>query len=91
MGNIMALVGHYYWKMNMVGTPNENRTGADAKKENNSMKKCTNETKFFQHDTEPLCYAMWSDNNIFQTLSNFHSPTIVENGLRRKRKVDNVR
>ena len=91
MGDIMALVGHYKWKINMVGTANENRTGADAKEENNSMKKCTCETNFFQHDTEPLCYAMWSDNNIVRTLPNFHSPIILENGLWRKRKVDNVR
>ena len=39
MGGIMALVGHYEWKMNMVSTANENRTVADAKEEDNSMKK----------------------------------------------------
>ena len=64
MGDIMDLVGHYKWKMSMFVTANENRTRADTKEEKNSMKKCTYETKFFQNDTEPLCYAMWLDNNI---------------------------
>ena len=35
MGDIMLLVGHYEWKMNMFGAANENRTGADAKEEKN--------------------------------------------------------
>ena len=46
-GHIMELVGPYECKMNMFGTANENRTGADAKEEKNSMKNCTYETKFF--------------------------------------------
>ena len=31
MGDIMAQIGRHEWKFNMVGTTNENRTGADAK------------------------------------------------------------
>ena len=46
---------------------------------------------FFQHRVESLCYAMWADNNIVRTLSNFHSPKILAEGLNRKRKVDGVR
>ncbi len=34
---------------------------------------------------------MWADNNIVRTLSNFHSPEIVEDGLMRKKRVDNIR
>ena len=32
-----------------------------------------------------------SDNNIVRTLSNFHSPVVVEKGLKRKKKVNKVR
>ena len=73
------------------GTSNENRTGADVKEEKNGMKKGTYDIVMFQHKTEALNYAMWSDNNIVRTLSNFHSPEILSEGLKRKRKVDGVR
>ena len=42
-------------------------------------------------DGEGLCYAMWADNNIVRTLSNFHRPEILEAGLKRKRKVNKMR
>ena len=45
----------------------------------------------WQHDRESLGYAIWSDNNLIHTLSNFHSPKIVEGGIKRKRKVNGVR
>ena len=35
--------------------------------------------------------AMWSDNNIVRTLSNFHQPKIIQDGLLRKRWVGGVR
>ena len=59
MGDIMALIGRHEWLMNMVGTTNENRTGAEAKEERKGMKKCNYKTIFFQHDDEPLLYALW--------------------------------
>ena len=46
MGDIMALIGRHEWLTNMVGTTNENRTGADATKERKAMKKCTYESVF---------------------------------------------
>ena len=91
MGDIMAQIGHHEWGMNMVGTTNDNRTGADTKDKKKGMKKCTYESIMFQHKTEPLCYAMWADNNIVRTLSNCHPPKIIIDGLMRKGKTDGVR
>ena len=41
----------------------------------------------------PLYCALWSDNNIVKTLSNFHSPKLLPagSGVRRKRRVDGKR
>ena len=39
MSDIMAQIGRYEWKMNMVGMAQVNRTGADAKETVKSMKK----------------------------------------------------
>ena len=54
------------------------------------MKKNTYEAVMWQHDTEPLCYAIWSDNNLVRTLSNFHTPKVVDAGIKRRRKVNGV-
>eukprot|EP00957_Ditylum_brightwellii_P161639 12306868-Ditylum_brightwellii.AAC.1 len=45
----------------------------------------------FQHNTEPLVYAMWADNNIVRTLSNCHPPQVIIDSLMRKKKTDGVR
>ena len=55
------------------------------------MKKGTHETIMWQHKTMPLVFAVWSDNNIVKTLSNCHSAYVVEGGLNRRFKIDNVR
>ena len=40
MGDIMALIGRHEWKINMAGTAQENRTGADTEeKKKKRMKK----------------------------------------------------
>ena len=44
----------------------------------------------WQHGSEFLCYALWSKNNLVQTLSNFHTPKIIDEGLKRKRKINGV-
>ena len=69
--------------MNMVGTVMDNRTGAgkEAKAKNKTMKKGSYDSVLYQHDSEPLVYAMWTDNNIVRTLSNFHPPFIIESGI----------
>ncbi len=28
----------------------------------------------------PLCFAVWPDNNLIKTLSNFHHPTVLKAG-----------
>ena len=71
MVDIMALIGRHEWLINMVGTENENRTGDGTKEKNKGMKKGNFEYILFQHNDEPLCYAMWSDNNIVRILSNY--------------------
>ena len=94
MGNILAQVGHYEWQIKMVGMAQVNRTGAEAKETVKKMKVGTYKSKIFQYKTKPLCFAEWSDNNIAKTLSNFHSPTILneKKGIwRKKRGLDKKR
>jgi hypothetical protein len=38
----------------------------------------------YQHNTHPLLYSVWGDNNFVKTLSNFHSPIVVTQGIMRK-------
>ena len=95
MGDIMGQIGREEWEINMVGTCQSDRTGAGptAKEAKAKMKPGTYESVLFQHRDKPLCYAMWSDNNIVKTLSNFHKPEILQVGdeVLRRKKVDGVR
>jgi hypothetical protein len=95
MGELAALVGRQVWKLNMVGTSQCNRTGAgdEVKAQRNKMKVGTYECSFFQHKTLPLLVALWADNNIVTTLSNYHSPEICAegSGVSRRRKVNKKR
>jgi hypothetical protein len=93
MGDIMAMIGRDVWRINMVGTAQANRTGAniDCTK---SMKKGTYESVCWQHVRRNLCFAVWSDNTLVRTLSNIHGPVILEAGmgvLRKKRDKDGKR
>jgi hypothetical protein len=47
----------------------------------------------FQNENKKLTYTMWADNAIVKTLSNFHSPNILEvgSGVLRRRQVDGIR
>jgi hypothetical protein len=51
------------------------------------------ESVIFQHRTLNLCFAMWADNNIVKTSSNFHLAKVLDVGLGmlRRRRVDGVR
>ncbi|KAL7525224.1 hypothetical protein ACHAWF_001263 [Thalassiosira exigua] len=91
MGDTMAQIGRYVWQINMVGTAAHNRTGANTAEEKKNMKVGTYESVMWQHDDLPLCFAIWSDNNIVSTLSNYHSPEVIADGVMRKQKVDGVR
>jgi hypothetical protein len=57
-----------------------NRNPVKAKE----IEKGTHESLLYQHNTKPLLHAVWADNNFVRTLSNFHSPTIVEGGMKRR-------
>ena len=93
MGDIMAQICHFEWLINAVGTAQSNRTGADVAAVKKAMKVGTYASEIWLHSDLPLVYAMWSDNNIVKTLSNFHSPEILPagDGLLRKRRVDGQR
>ena len=54
----MALIGRHEWTINTVGTAQENRTGMDTAAEKKQMKKNIYEAIMWQHNTEPLCYAI---------------------------------
>ena len=94
MSDIMAQIGRYEWKMNMIGTAQVNCTGADAKATCDAMKatkKGTHELSMWQHNTLPLVFTAWADNAIMKTLSNFHSPVIIPDGVQRWCRIDGVR
>jgi len=93
MGNIMLMIGRDVWRINMVGSAQSNRTGADIDC-TKSMKKGTYDAICWQHVCRSLCFAVWSDNALVRTLSNFHGPEILEAGmgvLRKKRDKDGKR
>ena len=93
MGDAMAQVGCEIWEINMTGTVQSNRIcdgslGVEAIQQKEIQKE-THESLLYQHNSKPLTYAIWADNNFIKTLSNFHSPAIVEGGIkRRKRNVE---
>ena len=64
MGDIMAQIGRQEWKMNMVGTTDKNRTGADVKVDKKGINNNTYESIMYQHNDEDIVLAIWSDNNI---------------------------
>ena len=66
---------HDIWKINMAGTIQFNQTDAPmtvSVKGRQAMKKKTYEYKMWQHKTQPSVAAVWSDNNLVKTLSNYH-------------------
>ena len=77
----MGQIGREEWKINMVGTAQTNRTGAPAAADVQKLKVGTYESIFWQHRMLNLCYVVWPDNNKVKTLSNFHSPDVLEVGL----------
>ena len=78
----------------MAGTAQSNHTGAAVKEEAKKLKIGSHESIRFQHKKMPLCFAVWADNNLVKTLSNFHCPTVLKAGdgvLRKKRGSDGKR
>ena len=93
MGDIMAQIGRLEWNMNMVGTAQADRSGArpiiNEKKKYMTINSF--ETTLVQHNSLPLLFSIWADNNFVRTLSNFHPPQIIEGGIKRRRKIDGRR
>ena len=88
MGDLMAQIGREIWKCNLLGTCQSNRVGADIGPTKKAMKRGTYEAVQFQHKTKNLNAAVWSDNNIVSTCSNYHSPVFLDvgQGMRRRKK-----
>ena len=88
MSDAMCLVGWYVWLLNFVGTCMANwcgvgSLGKDACKANEIVIG-GHDSLLYQHNTHPLMYAAWGDNNFVRTLSNFHSPIVVPFEIMRK-------
>jgi hypothetical protein len=81
-------VGQAKWGMNMVGTVQSSRTGGGrlgkAAIKDKEIENSIHRSLLYQHNTKPLLHAIWAENNFVKTLSNFHSPTIVEGGMKRQ-------
>ena len=90
MGDVMALIGRHVWKINMVGTCQSNRCGAGKQAKYDltcgAIEKGSYNSLLYQHKEEPLTFVVWADNNYVKTLSNFHTPEIIQGGLKRKRR-----
>ena len=88
MGDLMAQIGREIWKCNLLVTCQSNRVGADIGPTKKAMKRGTYEAVQFQHKTKDLNAAVWSDNNIVSTCSNYHSPVFLDvgQGMRRRKK-----
>ena len=90
MGDAMCQVGREEWGLNMVGTVQANRTGGGSLGaeaiDQKEILKGSHQSLLYQHNTKHLTYAVLADNNFVRTLSNFHSPTILEGGIRRRRR-----
>ena len=93
-GDVMMLIGHFEWDINMVGTVQSSKTGAGPEGKHDTQQELnvgTYEHMLYQHAEHPLTYAIWADNTFVKVLSNFHSPAVVKEGLLWKRRVNRQR
>ena len=93
MGELLAMVARTVWLINIVGTSQTNRCGADSslvKAAKQEMKRGSYECKFFCHRYLALCLALWADNNVVTTLANCYPPTLCTagNGVNRRMRGD---
>ena len=54
--------------------------------EQKEIQKGSHESLIYQHNSKPLTYAIWADNNFVKTLSNFHSPSVLAGGIKRRKR-----
>ena len=97
MGDIMALIACNIWKINdmvAVESIQANWTGAPmgaSVKGDHAIKKKMHEYKMWQHNTQPLVAAVWSDNYLVETLSTYHQSEIIHAGMMRRKIGDSAR
>ena len=96
-GDILFQIARDDWGLNMVGTLCQSNRSGGGKLASEDKKKMkvgtTNGSCLYQHQTLILCYAMWANNNIVKTRSNFHTAeTLPEGtGVRQHRRFDGQR
>ena len=74
-------------RINMVGTIQSNQTGALMGQylKDNLMKTKSYKYKMWQHNKKPLVASLMTMVGLIKTLSNYHEPIIIANGMMRKR------
>ena len=95
MGDVMVQTGREVWEINIVGTVESNRTGGGSLGATCSYYRTKGDTKAnspvsplsTHNSTKPLMCAIWVDNNFVKALSNFHSPAILEGGIKRRNEI----
>ena len=53
-------------------TAQENQTGVETAEEDKIVRKNSFKSEMWQHNSESLCYTIWSDNNLVPTHFKFH-------------------
>jgi hypothetical protein len=95
MGDAMCQVGREEWGINVVGTCQTECTGAGALGKAGVKAKeieiGSHESLIYQHNTKPLLYCGWGDNNFVKTLSNFHYHVILRGAMKRKKEIDKLK
>ncbi len=68
------------WQINMVGTSQSNRVGADIKDIVDKMKVGAYESRMLEHKGKNLVVVVmaWADNAIVKMLSNYHSASVLD-------------
>ena len=85
--DIMTQIACNIQRINMVGTIQSNQTGALMGQylKNNLMKTKSYKYKMWQHNKKPLVASLMTMVGLIKTLSNYHEPIIIANGMMRKR------
>ena len=88
----MADVARVIWRINLIGTCQCNRIGADTDCLKDGIVEIGSyDSVAWQRKDGKLSFCVWGDNNLVKTLSNFHQPSRVPDGIERKRRVDGMR
>ena len=91
LGEVMADVCQEVWGINILGTSQTNRNGANMTGFKKLLDVGTYESLAWQWKDGKLCYTIWSDNNYVKIFSNFHQPKRLVSGLMRKKKGEDRR